>query len=447
MNIQMIGIDHTTAPVDVRQEFSFTKKATGEALAWLKEQEAVSGAVLLSTCNRMELWISFREGFSDSAKKYLFQLKKTNQLKKTDQPWSRYFVERKNQDAVKHLFRLAGGLESRILGEDQILTQVKEAAAFSRERGGTDQVLEVLFRMAVTAGKKIKSEIPMHKANYSAAHLALEALQAMGDTLAGRECLVIGNGEMGRLTALALLAEGAKVTMTVRQYRSGGLEIPEGCGKVNYMERYEQMKRCSLIVSATASPNYTVTAEGFQKMLQEEEQSGQEEEQFRREEEQFRRAEEECCVMERQASAQKRILIDLAVPRDIEPSVGGFSGVRLYDIDSFHIEARSGEMQKQVLAAEAVIEEKVKEFQSWHDCRDLIPRVQKISGQAARDAVWRTGKTVNGLMLSEHARSQLELAMEEATAKVVGKLMFELRDSLDTQQFRECVDALEQVYP
>lgn len=413
MNIQMIGIDHTTASVDVRQEFSFTKKATGEALAWLKEQEAVSGAVLLSTCNRMELWISFREGFSGSAKEYLFQLKKTKL------PCRDALVQRKNQEAVQHLFRLAGGLESRILGEDQILTQVKEAAAFSRERGGTDQVLEVLFRMAVTAGKKIKAEIPMHKANYSAAHLALEALQAMGDTLSGRECLVIGNGEMGRLTALALLAEGARVTMTVRQYRSGGLEIPEGCGKVNYSERYRHMRRCSLVVSATASPNYTITEADFRSM-QEEEGEG---------------------------AAPERILIDLAVPRDIEPSVGTFPGVRLYDIDSFHIDARSEEMRSQVLAAEGIITEKIEEFQSWYDCRDLIPRVQKISGQAARDAVWRTGRTVNRLMLSEPARSQLELAMEEATAKVVGKLMFELRDSLDTEQFRECVNALEQVYP
>lgn len=413
MNIQMIGIDHTTASVDVRQEFSFTKKATGEALAWLKEQEAVSGAVLLSTCNRMELWISFREGFSGSAKEYLFQLKKTKL------PCRDALVQRKNQEAVQHLFRLAGGLESRILGEDQILTQVKEAAAFSRERGGTDQVLEVLFRMAVTAGKKIKAEIPMHKANYSAAHLALEALQAMGDTLSGRECLVIGNGEMGRLTALALLAEGARVTMTVRQYRSGGLEIPEGCGKVNYSERYRHMRRCSLVVSATASPNYTITEADFRSM-QEEEGEG---------------------------AATERILIDLAVPRDIEPSVGTFPGVRLYDIDSFHIDARSEEMRSQVLAAEGIITEKIEEFQSWYDCRDLIPRVQKISGQAARDAVWRTGRTVNRLMLSEPARSQLELAMEEATAKVVGKLMFELRDSLEPEQFRECVNALEQVYP
>lgn len=435
MNIQMIGIDHTTASVDVRQEFSFTKKASAEALAWLKEQAGVSGAVLLSTCNRMELWISFQEGFSGSVEEYLFQ------LKKTEQPCRDAFIERKNQKAVRHLFRLAGGLESRILGEDQILTQVKEAAAFSRERGGTDQILEVLFRMAVTAGKKIKAEIPMHKANYSAAHLALEALQAMGDTLTGRECLVIGNGEMGRLTALALLAEGARVTMTVRQYRSGGLEIPKGCGKVNYTERYKHMRRCSLIVSATASPNYTITAEGFRTLWQPEEEfcrPKQPEGEFCRPEEGFGKPEE---------AVPERILIDLAVPRDIEPSVGKLPGVRLYDIDSFHIDARSEEMRSQVLAAEAVIEEKIKEFQSWHDCRDLIPRVQKISGQAARDAVWRTGKTVSGLMLSEHARSQLELAMEEATAKVVGKLMFELRDSLDTEQFRECVDALEQVYP
>ncbi len=152
---------------------------------------------------------------------------------------------------------------------------------------------------------------------------------------------------------------------------------------------------------------------------------------------------------ERRATELKgeRILIDLAVPRDIEPSVGELPGVRLYDIDSFHLESQPETMRRQIQAAERIAEEMEGEFLSWAACRDLIPKVQRISHLAARDAVWRTGKAVKELGLSKTEQANLEQTMENATTKVIGKLMFELRDSLNTDTFRECLEVLEQVYP
>lgn len=411
MNLKMIGIDHTRAPLDVRQIFAFTRKAMGEALVWLKEQREISGCILLSTCNRMELWLSCEESFSPSAYEVLCRLKQVDQ-----ESYRSYFVCRENEKAVEHLFRLASGLESRIVGEDQILTQVKEAAAFAREQYCTDQVLEVLFRMAVTAGKKVKTQVPIQKANFSAAHQALASLREQGYKVKDKNCLVIGNGEMGRITALALKEAGAKVMVTVRQYRSGVIQIPEGCERINYGERYNYMPQCDMVFSATASPNYTITKAELLKLLEKQ-------------------------------TEQEQIFIDLAVPRDMEPGIGALPGIRLYDIDSFHIEAKSEAMQRQVREAEGIIREKAEEFFNWYECRDLVPRVQEISGRAAEDAVWRTGGSIKKLGLTKDQQEELQKAMEGSVTKVVGRLLFELRDSLKTENFRECLDALERAYP
>ena len=408
MKIEMIGIDHTRAPLDVRQKFSFTKRAMGEALTWLKEQPNISGAVLLSTCNRMELWLSRTKACGADAYELLCGLRSVQE----EGSARSYFMQREGQAAVEHLFRLAGGLESRIVGEDQILAQVKEAAAFSREQKTTDQTLEVLFRMAVTAGKQVKAQAPIRRTDYSAAHQALEALKAEGYCLAGKRCLVIGNGQMGQLAAAALLEEGAQVTMTLRQYHSGGLQVPPTCASVNYKERYQTMAECDLVISATASPNLTVTKE----------------------------------AVEAYYAGRAQTFIDLAVPRDIEASVGGLPAVSLYDIDSFHMEAQPEEMRRQIAAAEQIIGQQQSEFLSWAACRELIPKVHKISSQAAQDAVWRTGRAVQGLKLAKAERVNLEQTMEEATAKVVGKLLFGLRDSLDAEAFRQCLEVLEEVY-
>lgn len=411
MKIQMIGIDHTRAPLDVRQKFALTKKAMGETLDWMKEQDGISGAVILSTCNRMELWLSCPKEEPLDAYRILCSARKAE-----EEPCRGYFKYREGKEAVRHLFRMAGGLKSRIVGEDQILAQVKEAAAFSRERGSMDQLLEVLFRMAVTTGKKIKTKAPIHRADYSAAHQALEALRAQGYSLKGKNCLVIGNGEMGKLTALALLEEGAEVTMTLRRYQKGEFRVPEGCGQVSYTERYQRILGSDLVVSATASPNFTITREAMEK------------------------------IHNAKVREEKQIFIDLAVPRDIEPSVGELPGICLYDIDSFHIAPQSKEMQTQMQAAEAIVEEMEGEFFSWMSCRELIPKVQRISGLAAKDVVWRTGKAVKELKLTGEDQEGLERSMEEAAAKVVGKLMFGLRDSLSLEAFQECLEVLGQVY-
>ena len=281
MGIQMIGIDHSVAEIDIRTIFSFTKKCTAEALEQLKQVKGVEGCVLLSTCNRMELWVSTNEDFSDDLYELLCRIREVDPGR-----YRQYFKRREERDAVHHLFRLAGGLESRILGEDQIVTQVKDALAFARENFATDHVLETLFRQAVTAAKKVKTGIALSPSDQSVVHIAIQTLKEQGYIFEGKKCMVIGNGVMGKLAANQIRRQGADVTVTVRQYRSGIVEIPEKCHRIDYGRRMELFGECDYVVSATVSPNYTLTRELVEEHLQ-----------------------------------KPVVLIDLAVPRDIDPQV------------------------------------------------------------------------------------------------------------------------------
>lgn len=407
MSISMIGIDYKKASVDVRAQFSFTKKNTVAALENLKKEPGILGCIILSTCNRMEIWASTGEDWKGSLYEFLCREKE-----KDPDEFRQYFVSRKEEEAVEHLFYLTSGLKSQILAEDQIITQVKDALALSREAYCTDNVLEVLFRMAVTAAKKVKTQVSFSRANSSVIHQAIERLENQGFSIQGKTCMVIGNGEMGKVTALALKETGADVTVTVRQYRSGIVTIPQGCDRINYGERLEFLPKCDLAVSATASPNYTLTME------------------------QIENAEIPGHI----------VLIDLAVPRDIEPSAGTLSNVTLYDIDSFKIDAVSPKLQASLDQAGKILQEQQEEFYSWYNGRDLIPRIQEIKADAVEDLNLRIMKILRKTPMEEKDRENLLNAIDTAAGKVVNKMMFGLKDFMKEEEFINCVEGLEKLY-
>lgn len=407
MTISMIGIDHDRAPVDIRALFAFTKKNAGEAMEKMKKTAGIHGCVILSTCNRLEIWASHEEDQELSLYQCLCGLKGIE-----DSSYEKYFIVRKDQEAVKHLFYLAGGLKSQILGEDQILTQIKDALSLSREHYASDGVLEVLFRMAATAGKKIKTEVPLAHGNPSVIHLALTSLKEQGYDVCGKTCMVIGNGEMGKVAAQTLREAGASVTVTVRQYRSGVVEIPSGCSRINYGERMGFLPQCDLVVSATASPNYTLREEQFQELSLEKE----------------------------------LVLLDLAVPRDIEPCIGVRDGITLYDMDSFRGGSLSPETEESIRQADAIVKAQMDEFFQWLNGRDLIPRIQEIREDAVQDLNFRIDKILKNTPMEPGDREKLLQAVDTAAGKVVNKLIFGLRDSLNQEAFLECVAGLEKLY-
>lgn len=408
MSISMVGIDYNKASVDIRAQFSFTKKNAAAAMEKLKEAPGILGCIILSTCNRMEIWASTQEEWEGSLFDFLCEEKGKN-----PEEFRRYFVERKEEEAIEHLFYLTSGLKSQILAEDQIIAQVKDALSMARDVYCTDNVLEVLFRMAVTAAKRVKTEVVFSRGNSSVIHQAIQKLRETGYSLDGSNCMVIGNGEMGKVAALALAEAGAHVTVTVRQYRSGIVSIPKGCDRINYGERMEFFPSCDLIVSATASPNFTLTKE---------------------------------LVQQAATGKKQQILIDLAVPRDIEPSVNEIEGITLYDIDSFKIDTNSLELQESMQKAAAILREQMEDFYCWYDGRSLIPRIQDIQAEAVQDLNLRILKILRKTPMEDEDRENLLNAIDVAAGKVVSKMMFGLRDTLEKEEFINCVEGLEKLY-
>ena len=414
MSIQMIGIDHTKASIDVRTVFSFTKKAISETLEKWKEKQEIAGCIILSTCNRMEVWISTAEGDVD-----LYEM--LCQEKKIDpDAYREYVISRREGEAVHHLFELACGLQSRILGEDQIITQVKDALSMAREQFATDNVLEVLFRMAVTAAKKVKTEVVLSDANSTAIHKAVQELKDQGYLFEGKTCMVIGNGEMGKLSANVFKEQGASVTVTVRQYRSGVVQIPPGCERIDYGRRLELLPSCDYVVSATSSPNYTLTKEALESL----------------------------------GLDHDVIMIDLAVPRDIETAAGELEHITLYDIDYFKADHTSEQVKENIKKAESILDIQMHEFFDWYEGRDIIKQVQMIKKQATEDFHLRIQKQVKDFSrtVKEEAPQEAEQIdrlqeyVESAAGKVINKIIFGMKSRLSDQAFRECIEAMGEVF-
>lgn len=403
----MVGIDHNKANVDIRALFSFTKKNAAAAMEGWKNLPGINGCLVLSTCNRMELWASTRDDWEGSLLEELCKVKDVD-----PRLYREYFTERSGREAVDHLFHLTCGLKSLILAEDQIITQVKDALALAREAYVTDSVLEVLFRKAVTAGKKVKSDVVFSRVNQTAMDRAIAMLKEREFPFCEKKCMVIGNGEMGKLAAQSLRETGAEVTVTVRQYRSGMVAIPAGCSRINYGERLSFLPECDLVVSATASPNYTLTKE----------------------------------QVEGAALTKDVIFIDLAVPRDMEPELAQLSGVQLYTIDDFKVEEVSEGQAACLEQAEAILQEEISDFYVWLDGRDMIPRIQEIREEAVTDLNLRLHKILNRLPLGEGDKETLEKAIDAAAGKVVSKMIFGLRDALNQEEFLDCVEGLERLY-
>ena len=343
--ICMIGTDHGLASADVRSAFSLPADLREAEISLAQSKLGATGVVLLATCNRTELWASF-DGVEAPAR-----MLDERGAPQTDDPMlraicemhmvdpeknARFFACRSGDEAVNHLFNVACGLRSAIVAEDQIISQVKQAIAYSQEIGVADSVLKVLFRQAVTAAKQVKSGVRFTRAYATAVDQAVALLEKSA-SLQGVSCMVIGNGEYGRLAASTLTEHGAQVLVTVRQYTHGAVAIPCGCNSVPYADRYKYLGDCKIVMSATASPHYTLE----------------------------RKAVESCSIQE------GTTFIDLAIPHDIDPAIAELPGCTLHDIDSFATEI-SSENAQAIEAAQRLLASGTAEFWDWMDRRKTM---------------------------------------------------------------------------
>lgn len=404
MKIRMAGVEHSRAALEYREIFAFTKAAGAAGIEELKARYPEAGVVLLATCNRTELWIHSEEELPLTPFEMLCGLKGVQ-----PEAFGEIALKLEGQEAARHLLRLACGMESRIFGEDQIITQVKEALALARERQTVNCVLDRLFQTAVTAAKRVKSEVRLSGGNTSVMERALQVIDEQWPSIEGRRCLVIGNGEMGRLAATRLLEEGCQVCMTIRQYRHGDVAIPFGCRVVPYDGRVAELGQADIVISATASPHHTLH---------------------------FEQAAPEL------SDGRERFFIDLAVPRDISARLGTLPGIRLYDIDSLGA-ADSTLRKEQIQAAEAILSQYEEEFGRWYHFRGWAPVVDAIGRRTALDVGGRLRKPVKQLGLEDKRKEALEEAIRTASFKSVTRLLYALRDNLDPDKWKSCLEALE----
>ena len=352
MPIVGAGLSHKTAPVEIRERLSIAEHELPAALEALRAQPSISEAVILSTCNRTEIYVvstTVEDGQRDVV---AFLSSYHNTPEESFRDCLYFYSEEK---IVHHLFRVASSLDSMILGEAQILGQVKQAYMVAFENQATDIVLNRFFRQAIECGKRVRTETAIGEAPVSISYAAVQLAKNVFETLENRPVMVVGAGKMSELTIKHLVSNGASPIMVTNRTFSRAKELAENfCGiAVPFDERFMKMIQADIVISSTGSPNYVITAEEIQAVMK--------------------------------ARRNRPIfLIDIAVPRDIDPEVGKFENVFLYDIDDLkHVVDESyNERKREAEKAEAIVLEEVSEFLAWLGSRDVVPTIRELRSHA-----------------------------------------------------------------
>ena len=384
MNIVMSGLEHSLAPIHLRERLSFTKLQTAEMIGKIYDFPYISGCVLLSTCNRTELYLSCTEEVNPGE-----LLCKAAGMEYTQ--YQQMFVTHSGQQAVQHLMEVSAGLRSRIWGEDQIISQVRDAISIARQAHTTDPVLETLFRFAISAGKEVRTKARLTAISSSAASMAVALIKEKLGPLTHKKAMVIGNGEMGRLAASLLQKEGCNVLVTLRSYRHGETIVPPGCGVVPYDERMQHMNGMDILISATTSPHYTVTADQLSSL-----------------------------------SHPPVIAVDLAIPRDIQPEAGNLLGLSLYNIDDLGSFLENRTVPENV---SAILQTQMNNFYRWLGYKDCMGSVDSLK-QAIIQRLLRTGQLNEEMSVEE--------IIELSVGKTVDLLVSGLAERITSENLEKC---------
>jgi glutamyl-tRNA reductase len=320
----MAGLDHKRADLNTREKFAITKERT---LLFLESiiNSGIGGCVIISTCNRTELYASVPDNHVFEPAKIL-----CNSLNRNFLEFEQYFTERIGAHAIEHLCRVASGLDSQIMGDDQIITQVREALELARRQCCTDSYIETMFRLAIKAAKLIKTNVILKSVGIgSVPGKAMEKLKTLYPLLAGRNAVVIGNGWMGRLVSEFLINEDVNVTVTIREHKKGVIKVPNRADTISYSERYKAIEKADIVVSATTSPHFTLHYNDLNALAR-----------------------------------LPELIIDLAVPRDVEPSVQEIPGVTLLTIDDISEESRSLPSES-ISRIDGIIKEHIEKYYHW----------------------------------------------------------------------------------
>ncbi len=336
MHITAIGISHKTAPINIREKFYLDETRRRLLLSELKNNPAVVEAIILSTCNRTEVYArTIVPDASGVLLQALFKVKSISFSSAAAEEMTKYFYTRKDRDAVFHLLRVTSGLESVVLGENQILGQVKTAVDSAREEGMLARTFNVLSAVAIRAGKKARHETTVGSGGVSVSWAAVNAAERMAGTLQGRSVLIIGAGKMANLAAnqLANKALGELYVMNRSQDNAEGLAEKFGGVSVSFWDMKEILSRVDVCICSSAAPHYLVEKDVVRKIMAD-------------------------------RPRKPLVCVDISIPRNIDPEVGRVAGVSLITVDDLGdiiaetVERRSGALSK----VEGIINQKVDEF-------------------------------------------------------------------------------------
>ena len=383
MGISLISISHRNAPLAIRELFAFPEQVQVDLMHQMLDRKFAQECVMIGTCNRTEVY-TYSEyagsNFTDM-QDLLLEFAGAADVEHMGD-YVRFYSGTK---AVKHLFHVAAGLDSMVMGEDQILGQVKRAHEQARQAGTCEVYLNTLFRYAVTAAKKVKTETDLSRTTVSMATMAVKAAEKTLGSLHGKKVMLIGaSGKIGSVVLKNLQCiEGAEVCITSRNMRQA---CEDRHHKVTYQameyeSRYELMDEMDVIISATSSPHYTLTYDNLAKCLK---------------------------------TSKQRVLVDLAVPIDIEAKVEWLPGVKRYDIDDFQELAKANNEKKQheAMAADQILEEVRLDFERWMVFQQALPEIKKMKA-------W-----------------MLEEAEKKGFGKAIDKMFYRIRDNSSPESLK-----------
>jgi glutamyl-tRNA reductase len=380
VRVTLVGVSHHGAGVELRERVALGLE---EARAVAQELARDSGeAVCLSTCNRTELYVAHEEDVDAEARATRVLLEREPEL-------ANALYRLRDEAAALHLFRVAAGLDSMVPGEGEILGQVRTAF----DAGTTGALLDRLFRQALHAGRKARAQtgIGESPASVPAAAAAL-AQQVFGD-LEGRRILLVGAGKVSEHTARSLLFRGAEIAVVANRTldRAAGLAEQFGSAALPLERVEEELERADVVVASTSSPEPVI-----------------------------RRAHVERAMRARRG--RPLFLIDLAVPRDLDPAINELDGCYLYDIDDLEaVVAESlGSRRREAAAAEAIVAAEAEEFRTWQASLDVVPAIASLRARAEEIRRAELAKAESRLgELSDAERR----AVESVTAQIVNKLL------------------------
>jgi glutamyl-tRNA reductase len=351
MAIVVVGVNHKTAPVAVRERLAFADQSLEEPLAQFRTP-TVDEVVILSTCNRVEFYLHTPE--ADRGVRGCIDFLSTYQNLPETQFVS-HLYQLHDAEAMHHLFQVAAGLDSMVLGEPQILGQVKAAYLAARTAGRTGVMLTQLFERALNVAKQVRSETGIGDHAVSVSYAAVELAKKIFERLHERTALVLGAGETSELAARHLLRQGISQIFVANRTPERAEKLAQALqAKAIAWEGFpEHMVHTDIVLSSTSAPHPIIHTAMVQEVM-------------------------------RVRKHRPMFFIDMAVPRDIEPAVNALENVFLYDIDDLEnvVEANRRERQREALAAEDLIWREVRQFQQWLAARDAIPTIVALRQHA-----------------------------------------------------------------